>query len=206
MRSPERYNKTLGQVRQSEGETVPRGFKIFFGVVVLAVLLLAFISASMVVVEPGHRGVLLNSGTVSPNLLYEGRHFKIPVYQKIVQMDVRVNRIEMPVEAVSMDLQDTDVKMVVNYNIIPDKAARVFERIGMGYQHRVIDPAACEAVKTVASRYTAAELVANREKVRAEIKEMLAPRFLEFDIFLADLAITDFRCIGATDVCAELNR
>ncbi|MCL2103402.1 MAG: SPFH domain-containing protein, partial [Syntrophorhabdaceae bacterium] len=62
----------------------------FFGVAVLAVLLFVFISASVVVVKPGHRGVLLNSGTVSPNVLYEGRHFKIPVYQKIVQMDVRV--------------------------------------------------------------------------------------------------------------------
>jgi len=41
------------------------------------------------------------------------------------------------------------------------------------YNERVIDPVTQEVVKAVTARYTAVELITNREKIRTEIKELL---------------------------------
>ena len=193
-----RYKEALGQAQQSEGKTVPGGENMFkkfgfAGIVAIALLLFIVISASVVIVGPGQRGILLNFGAVQPIAWGEGLHFKIPGYQSVVQMDVRIQRIETPAAAASKDLQDVSSKIVVNYNIIPDKAAQLYQSIGMGYQERVIDPASQEAVKAVTARYTAAELITNREKVRSEIKETLKSRMLEYNIFVVDVSITDFQ-------------
>ena len=192
-----RYKEALGHAQQSEGKSVPGGGNMFkklgfAGIVALAVILFFVISASLVIVGPGQRGVLLNFGAVSPVVWDEGLHFKIPAYQTVVQMDVRVQMARTEASAASRDLQDVNSTIAVNYNIIPDKAAHVFQNLGMGYRERVIDPATHESVKAVTARYTAAELVTNREKVRSEIKETLKSRLLDYNIFVVDVSIINF--------------
>ena len=192
-----RYKEALGKAQQSHGKTVPGGENMFqkfgfFRVVACAVLLFILLSSSVVIVGPGQRGVLLNFGAVSPTVWNEGLHFKIPIYQSVVQMDVRVQKMETQASAASKDLQDINSKIAVNYNIIPEKASYVFQNIGMGFRERVIDPVTQEAVKAVTARYTAAELVTNREKVRSEIKETLKSRMLDYNIFVVDVSIVNF--------------
>ncbi|MCL1926476.1 MAG: prohibitin family protein [Syntrophorhabdaceae bacterium] len=192
-----RYKEALGNAQQSEGKSVPGGGNMFkklgfAGIVMLAIILFFVISASVVIVGPGKRGVLLNFGAVSPNVYGEGLHFKIPGYQTVIQMDVQVQKVEREASAASKDLQDISSTIAVNYNIIPDKVAQVFQRLGMRYQERVIDPAIHEAVKAVTARYTAAELVTNREKVRSEIKDTLASRMLDYNILVVDVSIVNF--------------
>jgi hypothetical protein len=92
-----RYKEALGQAQQSEGKTIPGGGKMsskfgFLGFAIPALLLVILVSSSVVIVGPGQRGVVLNFGAVSPNVWEEGLHFKIPVYQNVVRMDVRVQK------------------------------------------------------------------------------------------------------------------
>ena len=165
----------------------------FVGIVALAIVMVLLVSTSVVIVGPGQRGILMNFGAVQPIVWGEGLHFKIPIYQNIIPMDVRVQRVETPAAAASKDLQDVSSRIVVNYNVIPEKASELFQSIGLGYRERVIDPASQEAVKAVTARYTAAELITEREKVRSEIKETLATRMLGYNIFVVDVSIVDFQ-------------
>jgi regulator of protease activity HflC (stomatin/prohibitin superfamily) len=193
-----RYREALGQAQSSQGKTVPGGGSmvpkpglIKFAAIVI-VLVFVF-SGSLVIVGPGQRGVVLNFGAVSPNVWGEGLHFKIPVYQGVQKMDVRVQKEVTEAAAASKDLQDTHSTIAVNFNIIPDKAGWVFQNIGLGYKERVIDPVTQEIVKAVTAKYTALELITMREKVRTELKEMLKARLLDYNIAVVDVSIVNFK-------------
>jgi len=167
-------------------------FGLVAGIFLVVFFAMPFNFSPVVIVGPGQRGVVLNFGAVSKEVRGEGLNFKIPIYQKVIQMDVRVQKETKEASSASKDLQDIHSTVALNYNVIPDKAAQVFQDIGMGYRERVIDPVTHEAIKAVTARYTAAELITDREKVRSEIKEILKSRLLDYNIFVVDVSIVNF--------------
>lgn len=56
----------------------------------------------------------------------------------------------------------------------------------------MIDPAVQEGVKAITARYTAVELITQREKVRSEIKNLLSDRLRSYDIVVDDFSIVNF--------------
>jgi len=165
----------------------------FLGIAIPVLLLIVLLSASVVIVGPGTRGVLLNFGAVSPNVWGEGLHLKVPFYQEVVRIDVRVQKEVTEAASASKDLQDIHSTIAVNFNVIPDRAGWVFQNIGMAYKERVIDPVTQEVVKAVTAKYTAVELITEREKVRSEIKGTLKSRLLDYNIAVVDVSIVNFR-------------
>jgi regulator of protease activity HflC (stomatin/prohibitin superfamily) len=193
-----RYREALGQAQSSQGKTVPGGGSMapkpgLIKFAIIAIVVVFVFSGSLVIVGPGQRGVVLNFGAVSPNVWGEGLHFKIPVYQGVQKMDVRVQKEVTEAAAASKDLQDTHSTIAVNFNVIPDKAGWVFQNIGLAYKERVIDPVTQEVVKAVTAKYTALELITMREKVRTELKEMLKARLLDYNIAVVDVSIVNFK-------------
>jgi regulator of protease activity HflC (stomatin/prohibitin superfamily) len=193
-----RYKEALGQAQSSQGKTVPGGGSMapksrLIKIAAIAIVVFLIFSGSLVIIGPGQRGVVINFGAVSPQVWDEGLHFKIPVYQRIEKMDVRVQKEQTEAAAASKDLQDTHSTIAVNFNILPDKAGWVFQHIGRGYNERVIDPVTQEVVKAVTARYTAVELITNREKIRTEIKELLKARLLDYHIAVVDVSIVNFK-------------
>jgi regulator of protease activity HflC (stomatin/prohibitin superfamily) len=193
-----RYKDALGKAQSSQGKTVPGGGSMvprqgLIKYAAIAVVVFLLLSGSLVIIGPGQRGVVINFGAVSPQVWGEGLHFKIPVYQRIEKMDVRVQKEQTEAAAASKDLQDTHSTIAVNFNIIPDKAGWVFQNIGRGYNERVIDPVTQEVVKAVTARYTAVELITNREKIRTEIKDLLKARLLDYHISVVDVSIVNFK-------------
>lgn len=173
------------------GSGIPRYFK--YGIIAIIALVVIFIMNPLIIIGAGERGVVLNFGAVQPQVLEEGLHIRIPIYQKIVKVDVRVQKEQTEAAAASKDLQDTHSTVALNFNIIPDKAPLVFQQIGGAYRERVIDPTIQEVVKAITARYTAVELITQREKVRAEIREMLKERLLVYNIAVVDFSIVNFK-------------
>lgn len=174
-----------------------KGRKSFFTmrvvITVIVVFLLFFVVNPFVIVGPGERGVVLNFGAVQGTVFSEGLHFRVPLVQRIVKVDVRVQKGQTDAESVSKDLQDTHSTVAVNYHISPDKANLVYQSIGTAYKDRIIDPTVQEVVKAVTARYTAVELITQREKVKAEIKELLKQRLIGYNIIVDDFSIVNFR-------------
>ena len=193
-----RYKEALGQAHSTQGKTVPGGGSMvprqgLIKFAAIAVVVFFIFSGSLVIIGPGQRGVVINFGAVSPAVWDEGLHFKIPIYQRVEKMDVRVQKEQTEAAAASKDLQDTHSTIAVNFSIIPDKAGWVFQNIGRGYNERVIDPVTQEVVKAVTARYTAVELITNREKIRTEIKDLLKARLLDYHISVVDVSIVNFK-------------
>lgn len=169
-----------------------KGLAITIGIILLAILFLLPIINPFVIVDAGKRGVVKNFGAVSKNVLNEGLHFRLPIVQQVVLMDVRVQKAQTDAEAASKDLQDTHSVIALNYHISPEKAFRVYQTIGTEFKERIIDPAVQEGVKAITAKYTAVELITKREIVGREIKRVLKEKLLPYNIIVDEVSIISF--------------
>jgi regulator of protease activity HflC (stomatin/prohibitin superfamily) len=158
----------------------------------VAALIAVLVLNPFVIVGPGERGVVMNFGAVQPDVLGEGLHLRIPIMQKVVLMDVKVQKEQVDADAASKDLQDTSSTVALNYHIDPDRANDVYQQIGWAFSDRVIAPAMQEAIKAVTAGYTAMELITQREKVRNEVRQQLRERLAAYNIIVDDFSIVNF--------------
>lgn len=173
----------------------PQVTKIIRLVVVGAVLLflLIILFSSFQVIGAGERGVLFSklSGVRNVNL-GEGLHFKIPLVEEIIPIDVKVQKSQTDARAASKDLQNVSSTIAVNFHIDPAAAQKVYQEIGLSFKERVIDPAVQEAVKSVTAHFTAEELITRRAEVKDAIKSNLSERLMKFNIIVDEFSIVNF--------------
>ncbi|PZX54969.1 prohibitin family protein [Algoriphagus chordae] len=155
-------------------------------------LIVLFFFKPWVQVGAGQRGIVQNFGAVQDLVLNEGIHFKIPIVQTVILMDVKIQKAMTDAASSSSDLQDVDMSVALNYHIIPEEANQVYQKIGVQFKERIIDPAIQEVVKAVSARYTAEELITKRPIVSSEMKESLTARLLESNIAVDAFSIIDF--------------
>jgi regulator of protease activity HflC (stomatin/prohibitin superfamily) len=156
------------------------------------VLFLLFAFRPWVQIGAGERGVVQNFGAVQGTVLTEGLHFKIPVVQTVILMDVKIQKTMTDAASSSSDLQDVDLSVALNYHIIPEKANLVYQTIGVQFKERIIDPAIQEVMKAVSARYTAEELITKRPAVSSEMQEALTLRLLNSYISVDAFSIISF--------------
>lgn len=161
-------------------------------IIVGAIVILLFAFKPWVQVGAGQRGIVQNFGAVQDIVLNEGIHFKIPVVQTVIPMDVKIQKTLTDAASSSSDLQDVDLSVALNYHIIPNKANLVYQTIGLQFKERIIDPAIQEVMKAVSARYTAEELITKRPAVSSEMKEALTSRLLTSNIAVDAFSIINF--------------
>jgi len=167
--------------------------KIPTPILIAVVVVLVFLFAKpWVEVGPGQRGVVLNFGAVQDNVLGEGLHFRIPVVQEVILLDVRVQKVVTDRIAASSDLQDVTSSIALNYHLIPDKANIDYQTIGISYRERIIDPAILEVVKAVSARYSAEELITKRPQVSEAMRTSLMERLERYNIEVDAFSIVAF--------------
>lgn len=125
-------------------------------------------------------------------MLGEGLHFRVPVMQRVVPMDVKVQKSITNAAASSADLQEVTSEVALNYHVIPDKANIVYQTVGIHFKERIIDPAVQEVVKAVTARYTAEELITKRPAVSEAMRANLAERLLAHNIAVDAFSIVGF--------------
>ena len=157
-----------------------------------AMLVVLLFFSPWVKVGAGERGVVLNFGAVQENVLGEGLHFRIPIMQQVVLMDVKVQKAVTDAASASSDLQDVTSSVALNYHIVPDRANVVYQTLGIHFKDRIIDPAIQEVMKAVSARYTAEELITKRAAVSEAMRENLAARLQDYNISVDAFSIVSF--------------
>ena len=165
---------------------------VVLAVIVGVTLLFVVIARPWVQIGAGERGVVLNFGAVQPIVLGEGLHFRMPIQQEIVKMDVKVQKASTDATASSSNLQEVSSTVAINYHIIPDKANVVYQTIGIEFKERIIDPAVQEVVKAVSARYSAEDLITKRSAVSDAMKSTLTERLLVHNIAVDAFSIVGF--------------
>ena len=166
--------------------------RMIAGWTAFAVICLTIIFGAFYIVGAGERGIVLTFGNPDMNAKTEGLHFKIPIVQSVVIMDVKTQKYESESEAASSDLQTVKTKIAVNYHLTPDTVPLLYKEIGIGYQDRVIQPAEQEVIKATTARFSAEALITQREEVRQKMKELLIEKLQPRGIIVEDVLITNF--------------
>ena len=166
---------------------------IAIGVIVL-VLIGLIATASVKIVDAGHRGVLLhwNAVDLTNPPLDEGLHFVVPFQDDVIDIEVRTLKYEKETRSASRDLQTVETTVTVNYH--PDREAvhRLYKNLGLDYENRVIQPAIEETVKQVTANYNAEELITKRPLVKQDIEASIRERLNQFEVVTEVISITDF--------------
>ena len=174
--------------QNSNNAIVPR--IIIFGAIFIVALI--FLFGLFYTISAGERGVLLTFGKPNMEAKGEGLHFKYPLVQKIVKMQVQTQKYEAELTAASRDLQDVRTKIAINYRIVAERAPEIYTEIGLGYSDKVIYPLEQEVNKAITAKYTAEELITKRESVREEMKALLIERLQPRGIVVEEISIIDF--------------
>jgi len=171
----------------------------------ITIVLVAFIVIFGVfgTIGAGERGILLQFGAVQDKIFGEGLYVKIPLVQKVVKIDVKIKKDEVPVSAASKDLQIVTSKIALNYHLNPESVNKIWQEVGKDYNTKVVAPTIQEVVKAITARFTAEELITKREEVKEQIKSTLAERLSERFIVVDEFNIIDFEFSSAFNDAIE---
>ena len=157
------------------------------GGAVLVVLLLVLLTCTATV-ETGYTGIVTTFGKVENRTLEAGLHIKSP-FQQIISMDNREQKTPFTTEAFSSDIQQVDITGSINYAINKETAMNLFKQVGTDYFNKLVYPRMLEITKGVFSKYTAENLVANRQVLSEQIREGLYQELKDYGINVISLSI-----------------
>ena len=170
------------------------GTDIHFGRIIGLAIVIIFIFILLIScftsVPAGFTGVPVTFGKVADYTMDSGFHVKAP-WTQVVKMDNRIQKHTVEMSAFSKDIQETQVVYTINYQISKNDAMTIYRTIGKEYFDTVIAPNISEAVKTATAHYTAESLVNNRDKLAAEIEDILKQLLDQYNIIVVGTAIED---------------
>ena len=169
------------------------GMKTIVATVVLIVALIAFLILNpIVIISAGERGVVLKWGAVEDVILDEGIHWVTPIQKSVKEMDVTIQKGEVVGSSASKDLQIVTTKVAVNYHLDPLKVNWVYQNFRREIDSRVVAPSIEESLKKTTARYTAEQLVIQREKVKEDLRSTISNLLKRNHVITDDVYMTDF--------------
>jgi prohibitin 2 len=166
--------------------------KILAGIVTFVIIIL-FMSESVVIVQAGHRGVVLYVGAVENRVLGEGVHFIVPFAEQVIPLEVRTLKFQANASAASNDLQEVATVIALNYHINPNSANLIYQQLGADYEARIIAPTIQESVKASVAKFNAEQLITQREIAKGVIAQAISNTLSARDITVETVFITDFK-------------
>lgn len=172
-------------------------------VIVVLFILFLIVFQPMTIVGVGERGVKVTLGQTSPVALEEGVHFVIPFISTVKKMNVKTVKSNIATMAQSKDIQQARIVYVVNYNLQPENAPKMWRTVGRDYVSVVVMPTVEGIVKDTIGKWNAQDIVANREKVASEVlfklNEKLGPKYIN----VSDFQITEIQYSQAFEQAIE---
>lgn len=174
------------------------------GSVFVVVLLIGLLFSSLAQVKQSTIGVVTTFGHIENETLPEGLHLINPLSNvHEIFVGVAVAKVQQA-QAASKDLQSVHTDLTMNYHVDPTRARALYSMTpALTYQADYIQPAMFEAFKAVVSRYTAEQLVTERQKVSQDILNALITKLQPYGFQIRDINITEFAFSKAFDQAVE---
>ena len=160
----------------------------FFLLAILIVLL--FFTAT---VQTGDVGVITNFGKVTGDVLDSGWHIVGPV-DHVNEISIRTITTQSDATCFSSDLQAVNITVAVQTRITKENATNIFKNFGTEYMSQAM-PKILDALKAETAKYEAAQIIANRDKIRSEAFKGASERLQGFvevlDLSFVNVAFSD---------------
>lgn len=182
---------------------IPSNPQKLLPLVIAGVLVIMFAASSATVVEPGHRGVRITLGKVSPLPLEEGVHLKIPLIQRIEQLDVRTLRWNEVTQAYTQDVQQADVSFTLTYSLEPGFTVDMYRTVGVDWSQKLIGQVVFEELKREIGQHEAVALIAARDQAARAIENGVREKLAGQHILVTGLQITNIDYTGEFENSVE---
>lgn len=163
---------------------------IIISIISLFVIITLF--ASFTTVKSGEVGLKVKFGKIVDTSISEGINFKIPYIEKIVRVDIKVQKSELAVESSTKDMQIINTTVAVNYRVDSKKASYLYKTVGNTYEETVLQPAIKESIKSAIAQYNAEEITTKRAEVSASCLNAIQNKVEKYGIIVEDFNLTDF--------------
>ena len=163
---------------------------------IIGVLLILFIIlwGSYVIVPAGSRGVVLWLGRVEQRIMNEGLNFKVPLTESVIKVDVRVQPHPFrEIDASSKEYQIVKMTGMMNFHIDPAFVNDLYQKVGLDFAEKVIDPAFNDFVKEVVPMYPIGEILPKREEIRQTAMKKLGDNLAKYHIMVDDIYFANIR-------------
>ncbi len=120
------------------------------------------------IVDPGHRGVLVTMGKVSPTFAPEGFGIKMPLMTTVLPVSIRQQTNTMTGECYSSDLQQIMVELKVLYKIPESSVVKIYQDYTGDPFDSLVFPRVSEALKEVTANQSAEMIVKKREEIKGK--------------------------------------
>ena len=110
-------------------------------------VLIVVAAAGTFIIPPGHRGVLVTMGKVSPVFAPEGFGFKTPFITAVLPISIRQQTKGAQADCYSSDLQQISIELRVLYRIPESQVVRIFQEYSGDPFESLVAPRVAEALK-----------------------------------------------------------
>lgn len=180
-----------------------------YGMRALACVVIGIVASTVIIgiscmdrIPTGYTGILTTFGKVHEGTLDEGLKLHAP-WQNVVKMDNREQKIAFQLEAFSKDIQQVDVQGSINFNIDKTTATKLYKEVGTGYADILIKPRILEDVKIIIAKYTAENLIENRQEAADLIYGLIKSELASKSINIISLAIENIDFTDAFESAVE---
>jgi prohibitin 2 len=164
------------------------------GVAIIIFVIVIAASTSTYVVQPGHRGVEVTLGKVSPVFKPEGFGFKTPFVTTIVPVTIQQQTRELQAACYSSDLQQVHAELRVLYRIPEGSVVQIYQGYAGDPFDSLIAPRVQEALKEVTAMQSAEQIVKNREEIKtkalAAARQKVGTLLMIEDIVIQNIDLT----------------
>lgn len=162
-----------------------------FLIVFIAIVVVITILSSFQTIKSGEVGLKVRFGKIVNTKLNEGFNFKIPYIEKIVKVNIKVQKAELSAESSTKDMQIVNTVVAVNYRVDSSKADDLYREVGNEYQAIVLDPAIKESIKSAIAKYNAEEITTKRAEVSSECLKTIQDKMNKYGIIIEDFNLTN---------------
>lgn len=175
--------------RQKDLDSIFNWLKQFWGYLIFMVLILFFLSGSVVKVDAGERAVIFNIfGGIEKRVLGEGVHLIVPILQSATIYDVKhatynftseeqgkQGKVVGPeIHSLTSDGQKVDIELSVRARPEPQSLWKLHKFIGPYYAYKVIFPKARSVLREVLAAYPVEDVYSiKRQEIQNKIQEEL---------------------------------
>jgi len=164
------------------------------GIFVILFILFIFFWGSFAIVPAGHRGVVLWWGSVEKRIMGEGLNFKVPIAERVIKVDVKVRPHPFKeIDAASKEYQIVKLTGMMNFHIDPSYVNDLYQKVGLDFANKVIDPAFNDFVKEVVPIYPITEILPKREEIRKRAMMKLGDNLARYHIIVDDIYFANIR-------------
>lgn len=154
-------------------------------------------------VGTGCTGVKVYFGSVQNETLTSGLHLKTPFVCRVVDVNNKIQKVEVEADSTSKDLQSVNSTLAINYRLSSEASARMYRDVGLKYEDTILHPAIEESAKSVMAKYRAEELIQKRSEVSSAIRDEISSKVGEYGIVIDEFNITNFCFSSAFDEAIE---